>query len=169
MRELLWSAVAYVVSRESVANYLIERSKRTPYFNLEGYMNRWWLFNPYGSNIEGTNEMRYKRHFSWLPSIRVHHILRKDLGRHFHDHPWNARTILLKGWYVERRMDDYDNITTHFRRRGDTARILYGQYHTIDEVPEGGVFTLFFTWKYCGGWGFWVDGKKVPWRKYENA
>jgi hypothetical protein len=106
---------------------------------------------------------------SWLPSIRVHHILRADTARHLHDHPWNARTIILKGWYRERRLEQDGTISEEFRTRGQTQRILYGQYHSIDEVSDGGVYTLFFTWKYCGNWGFLVDGKKVPWREYDNA
>jgi hypothetical protein len=169
MKNLLWRALAFVVSRKPVAEYLIKRAQRTPYFHLDGYMNRWWLFNPYSPEVAKENTERYKRKLpSWVPSIRVHHILREDLGRHFHDHPWNARTIILKGWYIERRLEaDYQ--VDYVRSKGNTATINYGEYHTIDEVSEGGVYTLFFTWKYCGGWGFLVDGKKVPWREYDNA
>jgi hypothetical protein len=184
MKNLLWKAFAFVVSRKPVADYLIKRSQRTPYFHLDGYMNRWWLFNPYSPEVAKENTERYKRKLpSWVPSIRVHHILREDLGRHFHDHPWDARTIILKGWYTERRLEDMITYRgrgdrggyleglerEYMRSKGHTATINYGEYHTIDEVSEGGVFTLFFTWKYCGGWGFLVDGKKVPWREYENA
>jgi hypothetical protein len=163
MRNLLWKAVAFVVSREPVAEYLIKRSQRTPYQDIPGYMERWWLFNAYDAET-------YARHrMSWLPSIRVHHILRADTARHLHDHPWNARTIILKGWYRERRLEQDGTISEEFRTRGQTQRILYGQYHSIDEVSDGGVYTLFFTWKYCGNWGFLVDGKKVNWRDYDNA
>lgn len=174
MRELLWRAIAFVVSRKPVADYLIERSKKTPYFHLEGYMNRWWLFNPYSSDTNNESTERYKRKWpAWVPSIRVHHILREDIGRHLHDHPWNARTIILKGWYTERRLIEGKwgdkHIVESNRINGQTARILFGQYHSIDEVSPGGVYTLFFTWKYGGTWGFLVDGKKVPWREYDNA
>lgn len=170
MKNLLWKAVAFVVSRKPVANYLIRRSWATPYFHLPGYMDRWWLFNSYSPDVEKSGEARYARKMpSWVPSIRIHHILRADDARHLHDHPWNARTIILKGWYVERRLNADGSITEGVRSKGNTAQILYGQYHSIDEVSEGGVYTMFFTWKYCGGWGFLVDGKKVPWREYENA
>lgn len=174
MRELLWRAIAFVVSRKPIADYLIERSKKTPYFHLEGYMNRWWLFNAYSPDKEKDSAERYKRKWpSWFPSIRIHHILREDRGRHLHDHPWNARTIILKGWYTERRLIEGKwgdkHIVESNRTKGQTARILFGQYHSIDEVSPGGVYTLFFTWKYGGTWGFLVDGKKVPWREYDNA
>lgn len=161
MRELIWKAIAYVVSRKPVAEYLINRSKRTPYLHLEGYMNRWWLFNAYNPDYE-------RGLCNWLPAVRVHHILRADTARHLHDHPWNARTIILKGWYKERALIK-GAVVERKRIEGDTARILHGQYHAIDEVSEGGVWTIFFTWRYKGTWGFLVNGTKVPHREYPGS
>jgi len=160
VKELLWKVLAWIVSCKPVANYLIERAKRTPYFDLEGYMERNWLYN--GFDQPGYNPKR--------PSVRVHHILRKDLGRHKHDHPWDARTIVLRGYYIESRMNRENNLCVNIfmRGRGDTATIDYGEYHEITEVSPGGVWTLFITWKYHGTWGFWVDGKKIPWREYNQ-
>lgn len=172
MKEFLWQCLAYVVSREPVANYLIKRAQRTPYFHLEGYMNRWWLFNSY--NFDPDNEKQsHERKIKWLPSVRVHHILRADTARHLHDHPWDARTIILKGGYVERRLEGFDMDGREYHARfirgaGDTATLNYGEYHAIDGVDEGGVYTLFFTWDYQGTWGFLVDGKKIQWREYER-
>lgn len=179
----MWKLIAWIVSRPRIADYLIERSKRTPYFDLPGYMERWWLFNPYG-NREGSTDAaettRHKAKYSWLPSIRIHHILRADVARDLHDHPWDARTIILKGDYVERRRvgmrstsksgEKIEPITEEFLRLpGDTATIKFGEYHSIDYVSDGGVYTMFFTWDYRGTWGFLVNGKKVPWREYENG
>lgn len=172
MIELLWRAAAAVVSLPVIANYLIERAKRTPYFNLPGYMDRDWLFNGYSSDQslppgERGRSKRWRR----LPSIRVHHILREDLADHPHDHPWNARTIILRGSYIECRW--YRAAATWFRVRhvrqpGSTARIRFGDYHHIEQVTAGGVWTLFITFEYCGDWGFLVDGEKVAHREYEE-
>lgn len=171
MKTILWNFFAKVVSHPKVADYLIKRAQHTPYFHLDGYMNRWWLFNPY--QTEGPEAERHERKIKWLPSIRIHHILRADNARDLHDHPWNARTIILKGWYYERRLVKGirgDDITiSKWREAGDTATINYGQYHSIDEVSPGGVWTMFFTWDYTGTWGFLVDGKKVPWREYNEG
>lgn len=52
------------------------------------------------------------------------------------------------------------------RRPGDTVRLSFGEYHRIDSVSNGGVFTLFISGPYQGTWGFLVDGIKVPWKKY---
>jgi hypothetical protein len=157
-----WQGVAWVVTRERVRDWLICRSFRTPYTNIMSpdgrrtYMYRWWLFNPYPVGSEGK-----ERHFNWLPSIRIHHIVRPDADRHHHSHPWDARTIILDGYYAEER-----DIHTFLRTAGNTVALKHTDYHRIAEVSPGGVFTLFITWKYRGTWHFDVDGKKVPWREY---
>lgn len=162
-----WSLFAWLVSRPLVADWLIARAQRTPYTHLPGYMNRYWLFNPY-AKVNG----REVSPISWLPSVRIHHILREDLDRHMHDHPWDARTVILRGWYAENRVmtghcEECEGwVAPCIREAGDTAAINFGQYHTIFEVSPRGVWTLFITFGYQGTWGFEVDGVKVPWREY---
>lgn len=158
MKEWLWRTIAWLVSRKPIANWLINRAKRTPYFHLDGYMNRWWLFNGY--SVPGEQTKIIPR-WPWLPSIRIHHILREDRAEHLHDHPWDGRTIILDGWYIE-------ETETYFSTRisGDTRPIKFGEYHSIKKVSDGGVYTLFITWKYQGTWGFLVDGKKVHYKQY---
>lgn len=192
IREFLWRIVARIVTIPAVTDWLIARAQRTPYTHITGpngslYMGRWWLFNPYQPNSDGAG----RKWAEWLPSVRVHHIRRADGDRHLHDHPWNARTIILRGWYSEERPcaeptygpdgmatwpdDEAQTMgfgtdgrwrATYTRERGYTGRLLFGQYHRIAEVPAEGVWTLFITWKKQGTWGFLVDGAKVPWRKY---
>lgn len=159
MKTLLWRLFAWFVSRQPIANYLIRRAQRTPYTHLPWYMERFWLFNPY-SKVNG----REVSPISWLPSVRVHHILREDQDRHMHDHPWDARTVILRGWYIERRQQRF--LVGFMREVGDTATVNFGEYHTITDVPSDGVWTLFITFGYQGTWGFEVDGVKVPWREY---
>jgi hypothetical protein len=184
---VIWRLVAAIASRPMVALWIVRRAQRTPYFHIMSadgnncYMGRWWLFNPYGRTADGEQgPARYK----WLPSVRVHHIMRADLDRHLHDHPWNARTIILRGWYREERplrtcntRDLVWHCSSTVRRNGDehavldrsagyTGRLLFGQYHRISHVPDEGVWTLFITWKKRGTWGFDVDGVKVPHREY---
>lgn len=171
MTNVLWYVVAKVVSIPFIAEYLIKRAQRTPYFHLEGYMDRWWLFNGYGNNPNVPDEKRHERRYKWLPSIRIHHILREDFARDMHDHPWDARTIILKGDYDEERMIQYlgadqELVADFTRKAGDTATLNYGEYHNIVRVSEGGVWTIFITYDYKGTWGFLVDGVKVPHNQY---
>ncbi len=186
MRELLWRLVARIVCIQRVTKWLIARSKRTPYTPISSrdgktiYMRRWWLFNPYPpSDGEDTRAEWAKR----LPSVRVHWIARPDDDVACHDHPWNARTVVMLGWYDEERPAQEDgrkprgfcgtrvmkNGTVRdrmHRQQGYTGRLLFGQYHRISGVSPSGVFTLFITWRKRGTWGFDVDGQKVPWREY---
>lgn len=169
MKTALWKILAFIVSRRPIARRLISRAQRTPYFHLTGYMERYWLFNRYDgrSSAEAEASSDRQRHsarrWPWLPSVRIHRILRADNADHPHDHPWDARTIILDGGYVERR----HHASPRIMRRCDTAPIRHGDYHHIEHVTPGGVWTLFITWDYQGSWGFLVNGKKVPWRVYE--
>lgn len=184
---ILWKIAAFVLSRKSVSDRIIRRAQRTPYYPItraenpdEIYLDRWWLFNAYGKPGGVAGETEAPR-WPWLPSIRVHHIRRPDDDNHLHDHPWHARTIVLQGWYREERpiaregdelsaiwerpevVDVRESFT---RQRGYTGPVKFNQFHRIAEVPPEGVYTLWFTWKYQGTWGFLVDGHKVPWREY---
>lgn len=124
-----------------LTQWLIDRAKRTPYFHLEGYMNRWWLV-PYGEVIErritcerkfvfmgqvgvegeaitvtdGTGPVTWRRPIARLLqklgiAVRVHEILRSDAGRDPHDHPWPYLTVILRGGYFETRYDDEGFVT----------------------------------------------------------
>ena len=174
---LFWRLFAWVVSRRPIADYLIARSQRTPYFHLAGYMERFWLFNGYSSDQSLPPEERRKaKRFPWLPySIRIHHILREDYARHLHDHPWNARTIILHGTYIESRLRRgsetlYENERVQIKRsRGDTATLKVGEYHSIDMVSIGGVWTMFIVGDFIEDWGFLVEGKKVNHELYEDG
>lgn len=161
---MFWKLIALILSNRFLSGVIIRRAKRTPYVHLDGYMNRWWLFNAYqdtaGNNLPQNWLMRR------LPSVRVHHILREDMDRHMHDHPWDARTIILRGVYVEEYLNARNETIVASRMNGDTRAIRFGEYHRIKYVGDGGVYTLFFTWKYVGTWGFLVNGHKVPYREY---
>lgn len=186
---LFWRLVAKLLARPAVAAWLIVRAQRTPYQHImsadgnEMYMGRWWLFNPYSRET-------HKPALWWCPwSFRVHHIMRPDEDRDLHDHPWNARTVILRGSYTEERLepagiadiakpgplmwveelDDLFKVSMRTRNPGDTARLNHGEYHRIDQISPGGVYTLFITSKWRGDWGFLVNGVKVPWRTYTNS
>lgn len=172
MKAAFLNMVARFLARPAVTDWLIRRAKRTPYRHIIGpdgsvYMKRYWLFNPYEAESDGA---RPWWHFPI--GIRLHHIWREDDDRGaLHDHPWNARTFVLRGWYKEVRMlcmhDDGTQTDAYIKRRaGATASLEYGEYHRITKVSPGGVWTLFITGRKRGTWGFLVNGKKVQWRKF---
>ena len=171
IRELAWRAVARIVTIPAVTDWLIRRAERTPYTPITGpdgsvYMWRGWLANPYPAQNDGAG----RKWGDGLPSVRIHHIRRPDADRHRHSHPWiAARTIILRGWYLE-ELDParYGRSHCMFRCReaGDTGLLRHDDFHRIDRVSPGGVWTLFITYRKAGTWHFDVDGQKVPWRKY---
>ncbi|MDX0622875.1 hypothetical protein GOD54_23535 [Sinorhizobium medicae] len=180
MKKFFWKQLAKLLARPRVTNWLVQRAYKTPYMHIlspdcqQVYMERYWLLNPYDRKTQ-------KARWSWLPfSIRLHHIHRADYDLHMHDHPWDARTIILQGWYEEKRpnpiyetkpgayahFDDEPAMIWFNRTPGDTAALKHGEYHQIAKVSNHGAVTVFITFKYQGMWGFLVNGVKVPWKKY---
>lgn len=167
LKEFLWRVVAFIVTLPLVREYLIGRAQLNPYYDIwsrDGrtiYMRRGWVFNGYQKDDAGE---QLPARWAWLPSVRVHHILRADDDPHPHSHPWTARTILLKGWYYEQRPDEFTG--DRLRSAGETQAMPADLVHRISQVAPGGVWTLFFTFGPSSGWGFRVDGEIVPWREY---
>lgn len=168
---MLWYFIAWIVSRKPIAKWLVKRAMRTPYTHIahdgSTYMERYWLFNSYERGPEKQERSKY----TWFPwNIRIHWIRRADMADHMHDHPWNARTIILRGWYADDRIFTSESgaeyIDSIYRHVGDTALIGFGQYHHISQVAPQGAWTLFISGPYKGTWGFLVDGVKKPWREY---
>lgn len=145
-RSLFFGAIAKILCKPRVYNPLISLAMRRPFKHIGNYMGRWWLFNP-----------RWKT--PWLFAIRIHHIMRPDADRAIHDHPFNFRSFILKGWYWE------EDVMGHMRRykEGDTYRTAAERFHRITEVPPDGVWTLVICWPKRQRWGFlkWVSSEEI--------
>lgn len=146
--------------------WIIGRAMKTPYFHLDGYMERYWFFRigKRGGGQSGPSP---------LFGARVHHILRSDDGRDFHDHPWPYLTIILAGGYWEVRPVLVDNVVSYTRRRwhgpGSVLLRRANSWHRL-ELPKGTTaWTLFATGPKVQPWGFLVGRKKVYWRDYLNV
>lgn len=132
-------------------NYLIERAMLTPYFHLDGYMERYWLvpfstpkhWHPAFKEHEGCGTVSiFKRPIAWMfqklgIAIRVHKILRSDNGRDFHNHPWNFITILLKGSYFEiipkfNESGIYQGELKTFYTSGDLLYRKHSHFHRLN-------------------------------------
>jgi hypothetical protein len=152
-------------------------------YNTEGelYMGRWVLVER-GSRVS--------KLLSWLSGgrydhVRVHWIGQPDRDRELHDHPFNYRTFVLAGWYIEEYIpadtlitgpslrawqgstdgllpDETQRATIRRTvRPGMSAAAPLGQFHRIAEVSKGGVWTLFCMGTDHGKWGFLVNGRWV--------
>jgi hypothetical protein len=144
---ILWVWTARLVRRPRLQRLISRLAKRRPHIHIEGYMQRWWLIP----------------RVRLLPfAVRVHHILRSDPSPLLHDHPWNWRSIVLAGHYVEE--DSFGE--RHLHPAGTTHAARAEALHRIDEVSGGGVWTLFIMYRKRNRWGF-VAG--VPPRKMRHV
>lgn len=86
-------------------------------------------------------------------SLRLHHWLRPDDDRAFHDHPWWFVTIVLKGGYTDRssRGDD--------RLHAGSVRFRPALHQHTVYPGANGAWTLVVTGRKLRDWGFWLDGK----------
>ncbi len=147
-----------------IADAIIRRAMRTPYTHLAGYMERFWFLR-IGSLGEGESGP-----YPYI-GARVHHILRSDNDRHFHDHPWPFVTIILRGGYFEQRptlnaRGQVIGITETWHGPGSVLFRRARDLHKL-VLPAGRTaWTLFCTGPKSQTWGFLVDGRKVPWREY---
>lgn len=135
------------------ADALIAHAKKTPYFHLEEYMERYWLIRPR----------------KWLPfAIRLHHILRSDMDRHLHTHPWDYSTLILKGGYFEVTVDEQGNqVQTWYGPGSFLTRKAHTQHRLV--IPQGQTaWTMFIHKKKSREWGFVTEKGEVFWRDYLN-
>lgn len=148
----------------SLPGRIIARSLRTPYTHLPGYMERYWFLRI------GRRGGGQSGHYP-LIGARVHHILRSDSGRDYHDHPWPFVTIILRGGYWEWRpvLDAAGFIIDEQCRWYGPGSVIVrraGTWHRL-VLPAGQTaWTLFCTGPKSQGWGFLVGNRKVAWREY---
>jgi hypothetical protein len=127
-----------------------------------------------------SGELHFKRwrilETPWF-NIYIHKICKSDKDKFPHDHPWNYRTIILKGIYKESLYPTYDDMSdprspgVPLRKTllpirntfgpGDSVRREWYDGHQI-ELIKGPVWTLVITGKHRGTWGYitdkgWVD------------
>src|SRR6266853_6456811 len=67
------------------------------------FRNYHWRGFRYRSDVIDTNYMRRWTIETPLGQIRLHHILRSDNDRHYHDHPFDFVSLILSGGYIEHR------------------------------------------------------------------
>lgn len=154
-----WSAFARSLTSDQAASLIhtaIRHQMRRMADHLAGYMNRYWLVAPDEVDASGN-------------SIRVHNILRADTERHLHDHPWNFRSVILGGSYIEELLMPSGRVQRQRVSAGDTYMRVAGQYHRIAEISTEPVWTLcVLGQKHPTGWGFLVDGTHIDSHRYLN-
>lgn len=110
--------LAKILAKPAVTDFLVRQAKKRPYVHIPAltgeYMERYWLVPEK----------------PWLPfAIRIHIIKRPDSDRHLHDHPFDFRTFVLDGMYIEERADG-----KAYRKETDTYKLDATTPHRIRAV-----------------------------------
>lgn len=97
----------------------------------------------------------------WM-NLYLHHFLRSDNDRHFHDHPWWFASVVLAGNYIE-----------HTPSKGDVYRGLFSvRYrpalwkHWV-EIGGESCWTLIAVGRRQRTWGFYTEAGWVPYTNYD--
>lgn len=141
-----------------LVDWLIAFAKRNPYSHIGDYMERYWI-------------VAYGKWWAFDVALRVHHILRSDMDRAFHDHPWPYISVILRGGYTEVKPVFESGIYV-----GDTRRyygagsVLFRRakaWHRLEVETGQTTWTLFLTGRYQQRWGFLVKPEyKVYWKDF---
>lgn len=110
------------------------------------YLRRWWVIprNPFAN-------------------IYLHEIVKSDDDRAFHDHPWDNRSFLIFGRYIEHTPDgDFE------RKAGDVIDRAASALHWLEAVPGETAVSLFMTGPKIREWGFACPQGWVHWTDFTS-
>lgn len=110
----------------------------------DDYLRRWWVIprNPYAN-------------------VYLHEILHSDDVRALHDHPWDNRTFVLEGGYIEHTPQGIFE-----RKVGDIIERKATDAHRL-EVPTGGrAVSIFMTGPIIREWGFHCPQGWRHWKEF---
>lgn len=108
------------------------------------YLRRWWLFS------------------TPLGGVLLHRMSAPDARPTLHDHPFSFVSIVLRGGYVEDRLDPMTfTVSGHVVRRVNVVR--KHDAHTITRLLRNPTWTLLLVGKHHRTWGFWEPGEARSW------
>lgn len=96
-------------------------------------------------------------------SIWIHGIYAADQDKHLHNHPWDFKSIVLKGSYVEKTESGF------VRQYSGKINIRNGaNFHKILRLTSPAVYTLFIVTPPKRTWGYKVGDKFIENEKYRE-
>ena len=121
-------------------------------------MKPFWKFRPLQFRFEriGLPECPYVERWTLILfdySIRIHHWIRSDDDRHYHDHACDFVSIVLRGSYTNCTPDGDFPV-----RAGSVWKSTATKRHYL-RVPRGGAWTLLLCGRPYHKWGFYVPRK----------
>ena len=101
-------------------------------------------------------------------NIYLHGIYKADADKHLHDHPWDYRSLVLKGCFWEETIDHNGFWILNPLAPGSFVKRKAEQFHKIRELCTPTVYTLFITGKPRRDWGYSVDGEWMQHDEYRK-
>jgi hypothetical protein len=96
-------------------------------------------------------------------SIYIHGIYEADQDKHLHNHPWDYKSIVLKGSYIEETLTG-NNVMRPLKMVTRDGK----DYHKIKELKSKSVYTLFIVSPVKRIWGYLVDGSWMNHEEYRE-
>ena len=96
-------------------------------------------------------------------SIYIHGIYAADQDKHLHNHPWDYKSIVLKGSYIEET-----NNGVNLLKFGTVTSRNGKDYHKIKTLLTKSVYTLFIVSPAKRVWGYQVDGSWMNHEEYRK-
>lgn len=123
--------------------------------------------------VSKLGEVHFKRYrllqTPWF-AVYIHQILRSDMDKDMHDHPWSFASIILKGSYREAWTAHpyFDETKYAIHSPGDVITHHAEDVHQIT-VLSPSVWTLVFTSGRSRVWGYRLaDGSWIDFKKYRQ-
>jgi hypothetical protein len=89
-------------------------------------------------------------------SIRLHHWLRSDDNRYYHDHSCDLISIIIKGRYYNVMPDKDGKPVHHLATAWKPRRMKAIDRHWLS-IPYGGAWTILLCSRPYHKWGFYVN------------
>jgi hypothetical protein len=121
-------------------------SRQPDYVIGEDYLRRWWI-TPRNA----------------FCNVYLHEILRSDIDRALHDHPWGNSSYLIAGRYVEHTPSG-----RFLRVAGDFVERSAMSLHRLEVLPGETVISLFMTGPKVREWGFECPNGWVHWQDFTD-
>lgn len=128
-------------------------------FNGTGKSSKFKPFQIRRKEALGRPECPYLYRWTFLffnYSVRLHHWLKSDDRRFYHDHSCNLISIILRGSYW-----NCTSCGNYFARAFRPRYMNALERHYLD-IPKAGAWTLLLCGRPYHKWGFYVNGHK--WR-----
>jgi hypothetical protein len=124
---------------------------------------RWGLDVEYISDLISADYMRrWQLRVGKLGALRLHHILRGDSDRDFHDHPMDFTSLVISGGYVEHTPDREPRKFLP----GDVNRKRAEDLHRLELIGDD-AWTVVVAGPFRRDWGFQTDDGWVAAGEYD--